>query len=94
MNDIKYTKSGELMKSNRVPIVFLIMSICLIVVGYFLWTILIPIQEIDLMSKVELLALQKEVAINYDLGKIMMLVGAIGIFCSLGLIIRKNKEGF
>ena len=77
------------MKSNRVPIIVLIMSICLILLGYFLWTILIPIQDIDLISKMELLALQKEVAINYKLGRIMMLVGAIGVFCSLGLIIGR-----
>ena len=71
------------MKSKRLPIVFLIISICLIVLGYFLWTILFPVQDINLMSTEELLALQKEVAINYELGRMMMYVGGISAIISL-----------
>ena len=41
------------MKSKRLPIVFLIISICLIVLGYFLWTILFPVQDVNLMSAEE-----------------------------------------
>ena len=71
------------MKSKRLPIVFLIISICLIVLGYFLWTILFPVQDVNLMSVEELLALQKEVAINYELGRMMMYVGGISAIISL-----------
>ena len=71
------------MKNKRLPIAFLIISICLIVLGYFLWTILFPVQDINLMSAEELLALQKEVAINYELGRMMMYVGGISAIISL-----------
>lgn len=71
------------MKSKQLPIVFLIISICLIVLGYFLWTILFPVQDVNLMSAEELLALQKEVAINYELGRMMMYVGGISAIISL-----------
>lgn len=76
------------MKSKRLPIVFLIISICLIVLGYLLWTILFPVQDINLMSAEELLALQKEVALNYELGRIMMYVGGISAIISLIHILR------
>ena len=71
------------MKNKRLPIAFLIISICLIVLGYFLWTILFPVQDVNLMSAEELLALQKEVAINYELGRMMMYVGGISAIISL-----------
>ena len=71
------------MKRKRLPIVFLIISICMIVLGYFLWTILFPVQDVNLMSAEELLALQKEVAINYELGRMMMYVGGISAIISL-----------
>ena len=76
------------MKSKRLPIVFLIISICLIVLGYFLWTILFPVQDINLMSAEELLTLQKEVALNYELGRIMMYVGGISAIISLVFMLR------
>ena len=43
-------------------------SICLIVIGFILQTILIPLQDINLISNKELLEYQKEYAINYPLG--------------------------
>lgn len=85
------------MKKNRFPWIFFLISIFLIVLGYFLWTILIPIQDIDLMSKAELLVLQKEVALNYELGRILMLLGTIGSLISFTLIakiqFRKGNKG-
>lgn len=85
------------MKKKRFPLIFLLISVFLIVLGYFLWTILIPIQDIDLMSKAELLTLQKEVALNYELGRIMMLIGMIGSLTSVVLIariqFRKGNKG-
>lgn len=85
------------MKKSRFPWIFFLISIFLIVLGYFLWIILIPIQDIDLMSKAELLVLQKEVALNYELGRILMLLGTIGSLISFTLIakiqFRKGNKG-
>lgn len=50
-------------------------SICLIVIGFILQTILIPLQDIDLISDKELLEYQKEYAINYPLGTGLLLLG-------------------
>lgn len=50
-------------------------SICLIVIGFILQTILIPLQDIDLISNKELLEYQKEYAINYPLGTGLLLLG-------------------
>lgn len=76
------------MKSKRLPIVILIISICLIILGYLLWTILFPVQDINLMSAEELLALQKEVAINYELGRIMIYAGGISAIISFVFMLR------
>ena len=76
------------MRSKRLAIVFLIISICLIILGYLLWTILFPVQDINMMSAEELLALQKEVAINYELGRIMMCTGGINAIISFVFMLR------
>ena len=60
----------------------------MIVLGYFLWSILFPVQDINLMSAEELMALQKEVAINYELGRIMMCAGGISAIISLIFMLR------
>ena len=54
-------------------------SVILIVVGYFLFTMLIPLQDFGSYTTQELLELQKEVAINYSLGKTMMIAGGVGL---------------
>lgn len=59
----------------------------LLIIGYFLWTILIPIQDIDMMSREEIIKFQKEVAINYPLGQGLMFLGGIGILSSIPLYI-------
>ena len=51
------------------------LSFCLIVIGFILQTILIPLQDIDLISNKELLEYQKEYAINYPLGTGLLLLG-------------------
>lgn len=50
-------------------------SICLIVIGFILQTILIPLQDIDLISNNELLEYQKEYAINFPLGTGLLHLG-------------------
>lgn len=48
---------------NNITIFILIfISICLIVIGFVLQTILIPLQDVNLISKEELLVYQKEYA--------------------------------
>ncbi|MBL1230713.1 hypothetical protein IW492_15895 [Enterococcus sp. BWB1-3] len=62
--------------------------------GYFLQTILFPIQDLNTLSKEELLKTQKEAALNYDLGIILMNISVvlliIFVFIYLFLYI-KNK---
>ena len=72
------------MKSNysKIAKAVLLLSIAMIIVGYFLWTILIPIQDIQLMSQVELLSAQKELALNYSLGRFLLYAGFIGLISS------------
>lgn len=69
--------------------ILLIGGVISTIVGYLLWTILIPIQDIDLLSKLELLELQKEVALNYSLGRVMMLSGIVGIIVATILLLYK-----
>lgn len=73
--------------------IILILSIVVIIVGYFLWTILIPIQDIEIMSDAELLRAQKELALNYPLGRLLLYLGFTGFILSLGyLVIGKIKD--
>ena len=53
------------------------LSLCLIVIGFILQTILIPLQDINLIRKKELLEFQKEYAINYPLGTGLLYLGLI-----------------
>lgn len=50
-------------------------SIIMTIVGYFLQTILIPIQDFDQITKEELKRIQLEVAINYPLGTTLLYLG-------------------
>lgn len=77
----------KLRKIHFVTNVIFIGAIVLLIIGYFLQTILIPIQDIDIFSAEELLELQKKMALNYPLGKGLMLLGGVGAFCSIGLYI-------
>lgn len=52
-----------------------VFSLGIIVIGYFLWTILIPIQDLDMMTDAELYRVQQEVALNYPLGRFMLYLG-------------------
>lgn len=77
---------------KKYKVMILLLNIILIIVGYLLWTILIPIQDIDLLSTAELLELQKEIAINYQIGKILMWVGLCGVLISISLFIKRNNR--
>lgn len=71
----------------RVANILLMSGIILLTVGYFLQTILLPIQDIDILSAEELLQLQKEVALNYPLGQGLMFLGGIGMMISIILYV-------
>lgn len=71
-------------KSNKILLLCLIVSIAIIIIGYFLWTILIPIQDFNLMNKHEMISTQKELALNYNLGRTLLY---IGFFSFISLII-------
>ncbi len=65
----------------------LITSLLSIMIGYFLWSILIPIQDYNLSTDEQLREAQKEAAINAPLGKLLLFLGFIGLaFTILGYI--------
>lgn len=68
----------------------LAVSVIVMLVGYFLQTILIPIQDIDMVSKAELLGMQKSLAINYPAGTVMFRGGIIGIVVFSVLLIGQK----
>lgn len=84
-------------KLNGLLLVGIGVSFGLMIVGFFFWAIWFPIQDMDIMSEAELLAFQREFALNYPLGMMMHYVG-IGVFivCSLAIIVnvvrRRRKK--
>ncbi|MCB5952810.1 hypothetical protein LI951_12095 [Enterococcus sp. BWT-B8] len=66
--------------------------------GYFLQTILFPIQDLNTLSKEELLKTQKEAALNYDLGIVLMKISLvlliIFVFIYLFLFFLNCKNKF
>jgi len=68
---------------NKIIVLCLILSILTIIIGYFLWAILIPIQDFDLIDNEKLLRTQKELALNYTLGKNLLHIGFFGFVSSI-----------
>ena len=64
-------------------------SFCLIVIGFILKAILIPIQDIHLLSSKELLETQKEYAINYPIGTGLLYLGLFLMILVIILFIIK-----
>lgn len=77
-------------KSTLYVLAFL--SFCFIGIGLLLQTILIPLQDFDLISRQELLTLQKEYAINYPLGKGLLYVGSVLLVLDIILFIIKVRK--
>ena len=74
---------------NTILIIFLILSFLTMVTGFFLYANFVPIQDIELSSKAELLEVHKELAINYSLGNVLYHGGGfIFVLCSALLIIK------
>lgn len=82
------------MKSNYriIAILILILSIISIVVGYFLWTILIPIQDFHLMNDTEILHAQQELALNYPLGRFLLYAGFTFFFLSFIYLVKDKVQ--
>ncbi|WP_368645994.1 hypothetical protein AB4027_03535 [Alkalibacterium putridalgicola] len=71
-------------------IIGIIVSVVMMIVGYFLWTNLMPIDNISSYSPQELRDVQKERAINYPLGSLLLNLGFVGFSSTLlALVVRK-----
>ena len=70
----------------------LTLSIISIIVGYFLWTILIPIQDSHLMGDTEILHAQQELALNYPLGRFLLYAGFIVFFLSFIYLVKDKVK--
>ena len=82
------------MKLNYIKIAKLIIPIAIvsIILGCFLWTILILIQDFHTMTRIEVLEAQQEFALNYPLGRFLMYAGFIGLISStVYLIVNKIR---
>ncbi|SFC17090.1 hypothetical protein SAMN04488102_103295 [Alkalibacterium subtropicum] len=67
-----------------------VVSAVVMIIGYFLWTNLAPLQDINSYSPQELRNVQKEQAINYPLGSLLMNLGFVGFSSSLlALVVRQ-----
>jgi len=77
------------MKKRKYWLIVLLISILTVIVGYFLWGILIPIPDFGSLTQEEVLVLQKEVALNYELGRAMMWTGVCGICVSIFLFFKR-----
>lgn len=67
------------MKSNvnKIILLCLVLFTLMIIIGYFLWAILIPIQDFDLIDSKEQLRTRKELVLNYTLGENLLHIGFI-----------------
>ena len=69
------------------------LSFCLISIGLLLQTILIPLQDLDIISRPELLQLQKEYALNYPLGTGFLYLGIFLLILVIIFSIMKFRKG-
>jgi len=80
---------------SKIAKIVLGISIAIIIVGYFLWTIILPVPDFHILSDTEQLITQKELAFNYPLGRVLLYVGFTGLITSsVYLIINtiKNRQ--
>lgn len=57
-------------------------SLVFIIIGFFLWTILITHQDAHLLTQEELYRVQQELALHYPLGRFLLYVGFLGFVIS------------
>lgn len=77
-------------KTTKWLISGVVISAIMMIIGYFLWTNLVPLQDINSYSPQELRDIQKERAINYPLGSLLLNLGFVGFSSTLlALVVRK-----
>lgn len=75
---------------NKIALVSIsFLSIGLIIMGFLLQANFIPLQDFDSISREELLAFQKEYAINYPLGISLFYIGLFLLLLVIILLIIK-----
>lgn len=81
-------------KTTKWLISIIIVSMVLMVVGFFLWTNLVPLQDIESYSPQELRDVQIELALNYPLGSFLLNLGFLGFSSALLILVVKQITGF
>ena len=83
---------------NKITLVSIsFLSIVLIIIGFLLQAVFIPLQDLDSISREQLMAFQKEDAINYPLGNRLFYMGLFLLILVIILLIikiislRRNK---
>lgn len=77
-------------KTTKWLVIGAVISMVIMIVGYFLWTNLVPIQDINSYSPQELRDVQEELAINYPLGSFLLNLGFVGFSSTLlALVVRQ-----
>lgn len=69
-------RPATMKKTTKLSIAGMIAGFLLLVTGFFLRTVLFPVQDMDMMTEAELLTLQKEAALNYPVGTVLYYTGA------------------
>lgn len=77
-------------KTTKWLVSVLIVSAVLMIVGFFLWTNLVSLQDINSYSPRELRDIQKELAINYPLGSFLLNLGFLGFSSSLLALVTRQ----
>lgn len=77
-------------KLDKGLILGIVVSILSMIIGYFLWTNLVPIQDFDTLTALEAAQAQKELAINYPVGTFMMNSGFIVFSICLAVYVGRR----
>lgn len=79
--------------SNRVNkwlVAGLVISLIMMIVGYFLWAIDVPADRLAELNPEEVNQMQQELALNYSAGAVLLNLGFVTFTGTLlGLVIRK-----
>lgn len=77
------------MKFNyrKIAKVVMFMSIIVTLIGYFFWTIILPIPDFHIYSEAEKLIMQRRFAFNYPLGRFLLYSGFTGFIASFSYLI-------
>jgi|GEM_PF-533906 len=77
-------------RTTKWLVIGVVVSAVMMIIGYFLWTNLVPVQDVSSFSPQELREVQKEMAINYPLGSFLLNLGFVGFSSTLlALVVRQ-----